>query len=227
MSLRGHFGHAGQSEVSENGPNEFAMPQNPGIYTKISFLACSEPKLQVWPCYGNLSGHKWPLWPLRSFWGFWKWSQRISHATKPGNRHQNHVSSMLRTKVTSLAFFMVIWVAINGRKLPFWPLGSFWVVWKWSQWISHAPKSGDRQPKSSFYHAQNQSYKFGHFMVIWVAMNGRKWPFWPRRSIWGVRKWSQWICHAPKPGDRHQNHVSSILRTKVTNLAILWTFEWP
>ena len=167
MSLRGHFGHAGQSEVSENGPNEFAMPQNPGIYTKISFLACSEPKLQVWPCYGNLSGHKWPLWPLRSFWGFWKWSQRISHATKPGNRH--HVSSMLRTKVTSLAFFMVIWVAINGQKVPFWPLGLFWGVWKWSQWISHAPKSGDR----------------------------------------------------------HQNHVSSRLRPKVTSLAIVWSFEWP
>ena len=106
MPLRGHFGHAGQSEVSENGPNEFAMPQNPRIYTKILFLACSEPKLQVWPCYGNLSGHKWPLWPLRSFWGFWKWSQRISHATKPGNRHQNHVSSMLRTLVTNLA---ILW----------------------------------------------------------------------------------------------------------------------
>ena len=34
MPLRGHFGHAGQSEVSENGPNEFAMRQNPGIYSR-------------------------------------------------------------------------------------------------------------------------------------------------------------------------------------------------
>ena len=105
MAENGHFGHVGQSEVSENGPNEFAMPQNPRIYTKILFLACSEPKLQVWPCYGNLSGHKWPLWPLRSFWGFWKWSQRISHATKPGNRHKNHVSSMLRTNLAILWSF--------------------------------------------------------------------------------------------------------------------------
>ena len=35
MAENGHFGHVGQSEVSENGPNEFAMPQNLGIDTKI------------------------------------------------------------------------------------------------------------------------------------------------------------------------------------------------
>ena len=45
VAINGHFGHLDQSEVSENGPNEFAMPQNPGIYTKISFLACSEHKI--------------------------------------------------------------------------------------------------------------------------------------------------------------------------------------
>ena len=56
MAENGIFGHVGQSEVSENGPNEFAMPQNPRIYTKILFLACSELKLQVWPCYGHF-GH--------------------------------------------------------------------------------------------------------------------------------------------------------------------------
>ena len=66
MAENGHFGHVGQSEVSENGPNEFAIPQNLGIDTKITFLAFSEPKLQIWPFYGYLSGHKWPFWPLGS-----------------------------------------------------------------------------------------------------------------------------------------------------------------
>ena len=44
-------------EVSENDPNEFPMPPNLRIDTKIRLVGCSEPKLQVWPCYGNLSGH--------------------------------------------------------------------------------------------------------------------------------------------------------------------------
>ena len=60
MAENGHFGHLGHSEVSENGHKELSMPQNLGIDTKITFLACSEPKLQVWPFYGNLSGHEWP-----------------------------------------------------------------------------------------------------------------------------------------------------------------------
>ena len=65
-------------------------------------------------------------------------------------------------------------------------------------------------------------------MVIWVAINGWKWPFWPLfRSFWGVWKWLQWISHAPKPGDTHQNQVSRTPRTKVTSLAIAWPFEWP
>ena len=92
--------------ASENDPNEFPMPPNLRIDTKIRLVGCSEPKLQVWPCYGNLSDHEWPFWPLRSFWGVWKWSQRISHATIHGNRHQNHVSIMLRTKFISLA---ILW----------------------------------------------------------------------------------------------------------------------
>ena len=65
-----HFGHFGQSEMAENGPNGFPMPNNLGIYTKIRLVGCSEPKLQVWLLYGHLSGHKWlkwPFWPLRSF----------------------------------------------------------------------------------------------------------------------------------------------------------------
>ena len=37
MATNGRFGHLGQSEVSEIGPNEFPMPQNLGIDTKIKF----------------------------------------------------------------------------------------------------------------------------------------------------------------------------------------------
>ena len=54
----GHFGHSGQSEVSENGPNGFPMPKNLGIDTKIKSLACSEPKLQIWPFYLILVAQK-------------------------------------------------------------------------------------------------------------------------------------------------------------------------
>ena len=43
------FGHSGQSEVFENGPNGFPMPRNLGIDTKIKSLACSERKLQIRP----------------------------------------------------------------------------------------------------------------------------------------------------------------------------------
>ena len=57
MATNGRLGHLGQYEVSENDPNEFPMPPNLRIDTKIRLVGCSEPKLQVWPCYGNLSGH--------------------------------------------------------------------------------------------------------------------------------------------------------------------------
>ena len=46
-------------EVSENDPNEFPMPPNLRIDTKIRLVGCSEQKLQAWPLYGHLSGHKW------------------------------------------------------------------------------------------------------------------------------------------------------------------------
>ena len=45
MTTNGHFGHSGQSEVSENGPNGFPIPKNLGIDTKIKSLAYSEPLL--------------------------------------------------------------------------------------------------------------------------------------------------------------------------------------
>ena len=41
MATNGHFGHSGQSEVSENGPNRFPIPKNLGIDTKIKSLAWS------------------------------------------------------------------------------------------------------------------------------------------------------------------------------------------
>ena len=62
----GHFGHSGQSEVTENGPNRFPMPKNLGIDTKIKSVACSEPKLQFWPIQTWPKFPKWPFWPLRS-----------------------------------------------------------------------------------------------------------------------------------------------------------------
>ena len=42
VAINDHFGHLGQSEVSENGPNEFLMLKNLGIDTKIAILASSE-----------------------------------------------------------------------------------------------------------------------------------------------------------------------------------------
>ncbi len=69
--LTGHkwtFGHSGQSEESGHDHNEFLMPTNLGIDTKIKSLTCSEPKLQIWPFDLILNGqncHKWPFWLLR------------------------------------------------------------------------------------------------------------------------------------------------------------------
>ena len=48
---------------------------------------------------------------------------------------------------------------------------------------------------------------------------------WPLQSFWGAWKWSQWISHSQKIGNRHQNQVSSMCRFKVTNLAILFWLD--
>ena len=37
MAKNGHFGHFGQSEVAENGPNQFPMPINLGIDNRNMF----------------------------------------------------------------------------------------------------------------------------------------------------------------------------------------------
>ena len=53
LATNGHFGHSGQSVVSENGPNEFLMPKHLGIDTNNKSLACSEQKLQIWACLSH------------------------------------------------------------------------------------------------------------------------------------------------------------------------------
>ena len=112
MTTNGDFGNTGQSEESDNGPNGFPMPKNLGIDTKMKSPACSEPKLQFRLFYlilNGRNGHKWPFWPLRSIGGVWKWSQWISHTQKPGDRHQNQVSSMFGTLIMKLAFIPLLW----------------------------------------------------------------------------------------------------------------------
>ncbi len=47
------------------------------------------------------------------------------------------------------------------------------------------------------------------------------------RLIWDLWKWFQMIPHAQKPGVCHQNHVSSLSRRKVTDLAILKGMIFP
>ena len=76
--LPNDFGHLGHSEVSENGPNGFPMPNNLGIDTKITFLECSEPKLWVWPLYGHLSGHKWPKMAISASLANLRWLKMVS-----------------------------------------------------------------------------------------------------------------------------------------------------
>ena len=58
------------------------------------------------------------IWPLRSVWDVWKWSQWISHAWKPGDGHQNQVSSPLQTEITFCGHF-------GGFRSKIWPLLSF------------------------------------------------------------------------------------------------------
>ena len=92
----------GQSEVSENGPNEFPIPKNLGIDTKIKSLACSEPKLQFHSLKSSLASYS-PSTLFLTFrwvWDFWKWFQMISHGQKHGSRSQIQVSRRLRTKFT-------------------------------------------------------------------------------------------------------------------------------
>ena len=118
------------------------------------------------------------------------------------------------------------WLTQNGHKWPLWPLRCSWGVRKWSQWISHGPKPRYRHQNqvSSMFRTKARRYRFGHSSLFWLTQNGHKWPLWPPRCSWGVWKWSQWISYGPKPRNRHQNQVSSMFRTKISDLAILAYF---
>ena len=97
----GHFGHSGQSKVSENGPNECLIPKSLGMDTKIKSQACSEPKLH----FSNLDHF---VHSVQS-----ELSEKGLNKTL-GIRHQNQVY----TKVTNLGIlshFEFDW--------PNWPFG--------------------------------------------------------------------------------------------------------
>ena len=65
--------------------NQVSMP----FQTKVRNLAIFSPLYLI---LISQNDHKWQLWPLRSIWGVWQWSQWISHVPKHGDRHQNQVS---------------------------------------------------------------------------------------------------------------------------------------
>ena len=78
-------------------------------------------------------------------------------------------------RVTSLAILPYFdWP--KWPKMAIWPHRSICSVWKWSQWISHAPKPRDRHK----YLSCSESYKFGHATLIWLAEmdmeGGYHWP---------------------------------------------------
>ena len=109
IDQNGHFGHSGQSQ---NGPKWFPISKNLRSDTKIKSLGLSKQNLQFWDflvpwTYFWLSemAKKRQFWPLRLIWGAWQWFQWISHGPKPGDRHQNQVSSTFQTKVTNLVIF--------------------------------------------------------------------------------------------------------------------------
>ena len=115
MATNGCFGHSGQSKVSETGLKWLPIPKNPGIDTKIKSVVLY--KVKLWFRGGGARHHfgpEWLFWPLRSVWGIWNSSQMISHAQKHGDRHQNQVSSMFRTKVR----YLTILTGRNGQKWP-------------------------------------------------------------------------------------------------------------
>ena len=80
-----------------------------------------------------------------------------------------------------------------------------------------------RSQNGKFWQDKNLRYYFAHSILS--GQNGHKLPFWPLRSIWGVWKWSHWISHAQKHGDKHQNQVSTMFKTK-QDLVILAYFSF-
>ena len=72
--------------------------------TKIKSRAWSEAELLNYSLKWSLTSyrHYFSFLMFRSIWGFWKWSQMISHTQKHGVRHQNQVSSSITSKVRTL-----------------------------------------------------------------------------------------------------------------------------
>ena len=129
------------------------------------------------------------------------------------------------TKIKSLAcseWKLQIWPKWPQKAI--WALRSIWGIWKWSQWISNAQKPGDTKSILVCSEPKLQVWPCNHILTCRI---GHKWPFWQLRPIWGVWTRPQWISHTQKPRDRHQNQLSSMFRTKVTDLAILPYFDWP
>ena len=107
-----------------------------------------------------------PFLGFKSLWGFWKGSQIISHTQKPWVRHQNQVSSLLRTKVwyllrdllypildvhqnrVSIMFRTndsnLLLKLVRTSYISFLTFRSILGLWKWSQMIPHTQKPGVR-----------------------------------------------------------------------------------
>ena len=99
MAINGHFGHSGQSEVSENGPNGFPVAKNLGIDTKIKSLRCSEPKLQIWPFWTC------PKWPKKTQNGHFGHSCQSEVSENGLNRFSMLKTFGIDTKIKALAPF--------------------------------------------------------------------------------------------------------------------------
>ena len=102
MATNGHFGHSGQSEVSENGPNRFPIPKNLGIDTKIKSVACSEPKLQIWPFYLFATN------PKMAINGRFGHSGQSEVSENGPNRFPMPKALGIDTKIKSLAVFLAM-----------------------------------------------------------------------------------------------------------------------
>ena len=94
-------------EASENGPKWFHIPQNIGFDTRTMSRACPEAELLLKLEFNILKYLLTSYSPstqfltFRSISGFWKWPKMIPHTPKQWFCHMNHISSMLRSGVTT------------------------------------------------------------------------------------------------------------------------------
>ena len=118
------------SEAPEYGPKWFPLPKKHLFWRQIKSLVCSEPKLK---CHSlklalasSLSSTLFLT--FRLIWSSWKWSQMIPNTKKYGDRHQNQVSSMVRSKVTN--YLTIDQISFYGRKCGFWRITKLLRNWK-------------------------------------------------------------------------------------------------